>query len=363
MSNRDASARDGSELRHALNAAEAMVLEGHSLYPQLRHRSMNRAVLNPHRGQSTARSGLDTSTYRGLLATATFDFGFYPVADPPRRAILGSPIYFNAVTARKAPVIVRAPLTSAGLVLAAILLSSCGTGGLSPIFPTPVSPNGQGIYDLYLWISIPAIIVFLGVEASLLWVVLKYRRSRQPLGYIPPQIHGHNGLEVAWTVAPLVIVLVIAGFSFAELQRDFQPVTNPAMTIVVSAHQFGWEYRYPMNGIVVHQEGTLAGDVTPFVVPTNTLIKLQFDSTDVIHSWWVPAITGKTDAVPGYDNFSWMKIDQPGTWRGECAELCGAGHSTMQIIVQAMSQSDFNQWVQQQAAAQPPSASPSASPS
>ena len=352
------------------------MLEGQSLYAQLRQWSMNLAVLNPQRGHSTARAGLATSTYRGLLATATFGFGFYPVADTPRRALLPPPIYFTAVTAREAPraprrrrefagspVIVRAPLTFAGLVLATILLSSCATGGLSPIFPTPVSPNGQDIYNLYIGISVVAIIIFVGVEASILWVVLKYRRSRQPVGYTPPQIHGHNGLEIAWTLAPLVIVLVIVGFSFAELQRDFQPVNNPDMTIVVSAHQFGWEYRYPMDGIVVHQEGTLAGDVTPFVVPTNTLIKLQFDSTDVIHSWWVPAITGKTDAVPGYDNFSWMKIDQPGTWRGECAELCGVGHSTMQIIVQAMSPSDFNQWVQQQAAAQQPSASPSASPS
>jgi cytochrome c oxidase subunit 2 len=289
-----------------------------------------------------------------LLATATFGFGFYPVAEAPRRAHRGSPIYFNAVTAR-----LRAPLTVAGLVLAAILLSSCGTGGLSPIFPTPVSPNGQNIYNLYIGISIVAIIVFLGVEASILWVVLKYRRSRQPVGYVPPQIHGHNGLEIAWTLAPLAIVLVIVGFSFAELQRDFQPIDNQQMLVVISGHQFGWDYRYE-NGVVVHQEGTLAGDVTPFVVPTNTLIKLEFQGTDVIHSWWVPAISGKTDAVPGYDNFSWMKIDQPGKWRGECAELCGAGHSTMQIIVQAMNQSDYDQWMQQQLAA-PASPSPSAS--
>ncbi|MGH7763499.1 MAG: cytochrome c oxidase subunit II [Candidatus Dormibacteraceae bacterium] len=254
----------------------------------------------------------------------------------------------------------RAPLTIAGLALGAVLLSSCSTGGLSPIFPQPVSPNGQDIYNLYEWISIPAIIVFLGIEISLLVVVLKFRRSRQPLGYVPPQIHGHTGLEVAWTVVPLAIVLVIAGFSFATLQRDFQPINNQQMLIKVSGHQFGWTYDYG-NNVVVHQEGTLAHEVTPLVVPTNTLIKLQFDSSDVIHSWWVPSISGKTDAVPGYDNFSWMKIDRPGKWRGECAELCGAGHSTMQIIVQAMSQSDFDQWMQQQQAALHASPSPSAS--
>ena len=250
-----------------------------------------------------------------------------------------------------------------GLSAAAFLLSSCdGLGGISPIFPTPVSPNGQGIYNLYVGISIPAIVIFIGVEVALLWVVLRYRRSRQPAGYVPPQIHGHTGLEVAWTLAPLVVVLAIAGYSFVELQKDFQPISNQQMLVVVSGHQFGWNYDYG-NGVVIHQEGTLAGDVPPLVVPVNTLVKLQFQGTDVIHSWWVPAISGKTDAVPGYDNFSWLKINQVGSWRGECAELCGVGHGTMQIIVQAMSQSDYDQWMQKQVASQKASPSPSPSPS
>src|SRR5206468_6416660 len=104
---------------------------------------------------------------------------------------------------------------------------------------------------------------------------------------------------------------------------------------------------------------------TPFVVPTHTLVKLQFRGNDVIHSWWVPAISGKTDAVPGYDNFSCLKIDRPGKWKGECAELCGTGHASMQIVVQAMDQYDFDAWMAQQKAAVSPaaSASPSSSPS
>ena len=260
----------------------------------------------------------------------------------------------------------RLPLTVLGLVAAAFLLSSCeGLGGVSPIFPTPVSPNGQGIYNTYIGISIPAIIIFVGVEVALLWVVLRYRRSKQPVGYVPPQIHDHRTLEIAWTIAPLIVVLAIAGYSFVELQKDFQPITNEDMRIVVSGHQFGWDYAYT-DGFTVHQEGTLAGDVTPFVVPTHKLVRLEFQGTDVIHSWWVPAISGKTDAVPGYSNFSWLKIDQVGTWHGECAELCGAGHSTMQIIVQAMDQPEYDQWVKQQLAAQAKataSPSPSASPS
>ena len=256
-----------------------------------------------------------------------------------------SPIYFGAV--RLSP---RSVVWTLGLLLATVLVSSCGVGGLSPIFPNPVSPNGQNIYNTYIGISIPAIIIFVGVEIALLWVVVKYRRSAQPATYVAPQIHGSTPLEVAWTIAPLVVVLAIALYSFVELQRDFQPVSASNYTIVVSGHQFGWNYTYP-EGFTIHQEGSLQAEVTPFVVPTHRLVRLQFQGTDVIHSWWVPAISGKTDAVPGYDNFSWLKIDEEGKWRGECAELCGVGHSTMQIIVQSMDEPKYDAWIQQQRAA------------
>jgi cytochrome c oxidase subunit II len=254
----------------------------------------------------------------------------------------------------------RVFLSLTGLAALVLLFSACDVGGISPIFPEPVSPNGKSIYDTYVGISIIAIIVFIGVEAALLWVAVRYRRSRQPANYVPPQVHGHTGLEIAWTIAPLVIVLGIAAYSFVELQQNFQPISSQQMTVIISGHQFGWSYDYG-NGVVVHQEGNIEGKVPPFVVPTNTLVKLQFRATDVIHSWWVPAISGKTDAVPGYDNFSWLKIDRVGSWRGECAELCGTGHAAMQIIVQAMDQSDFDAWMAKQKAAPSPAASPSPS--
>jgi len=254
----------------------------------------------------------------------------------------------------------RLLLALGGIVAMLFMLSACDLGGVHPIFPDPVSPNGQGIYNTYVGISLLAIIVFVGVEAALLWVVIRYRRSVQPAGYVPPQVHGHTGLEIAWTIAPLIIVLAIAAYSFVELQKDFQPISNQQMTVIVTGHQFGWDYQYE-NGVVVHQEGNLAAPVVPFVVPTHTLVKLQFRAVDVIHSWWVPAVSGKTDAVPGYDNFSWLKIDKTGQWRGECAELCGAGHASMQIIVQAMDQSEYDAWMAKQKSAASPSASPSPS--
>jgi cytochrome c oxidase subunit 2 len=241
--------------------------------------------------------------------------------------------------------------------------------GLSPIFPAPVSPNGKNIYQLYELISIPAIFIFLLVEVLLAIIIIRFRRSAQPPDYVPPQVHGHTVLEITWTLIPLLIVLTIAGLSFRELLIDFAPTAYTdkpdTMSVDVRGYQFGWEYTY--EGIVggdgkpltVNQAGTLTGSVNPLVVPTGRLIKLRVYSDNVIHSWWVPAITGKTDAVPGYDNFTWMKIDRPGKWHGECAELCGAGHATMQIEVQAMDPSDFDAWVQKEVAASKPKPSPS----
>lgn len=242
------------------------------------------------------------------------------------------------------------------LTMGLILIPGCGLpGGLSPIFPTPVSPNGQNIYKLYELISIPAVAIFVLVEALLLIIVLRFRRKRQMPGYVPPQVHGNTPLEIAWTLGPLIIVLVIAGLSFLELQNDFAisgTTIAPAagstdLEITVSAYQFGWEYDYP-QGFTVNEVGNVQGNVAPFVVPVGKLVRLRIRSRDVIHSWWVPAIIGKTDAVPGYDNFTWFRIDRPGQWRGQCAELCGAGHASMIIIVKAVPQAEFNQWVAQQ---------------
>src|SRR5207247_11293897 len=106
----------------------------------------------------------------------------------------------------------------------------------------------------------------------------------------------------------------------------------------------------------------LFGAVPPFVIRTQNLCELQVRGTDLISSWWVPAISGKTDGGPGYDTFSSLNIDKTGRWRGECAELCGSGHASMQIIVQAMDQSDYDTWVSKQKSTSP-AASPSASPS
>jgi cytochrome c oxidase subunit 2 len=253
----------------------------------------------------------------------------------------------------------RAPrlrlLLAAGvLATAAAVMFATSAGADSITFPSPVSPNGQRINELYLLISIPAILIFLGVEIWILLVIFRYRRSRQPVGYAPPQWHGNRLIEVVWTLIPLAIVLTIAGLSFLELQRDFVRPSDAAtqMDVTVTAYQFGWEYDYPKQGIKTTNK---------LVVPVGQLVRLRFETRDVIHSWWVPSISGKTDAVPGYDNYGWLQIGETGTWKGQCAELCGQGHALMTTEVQAMSASDFQDWVQQQKSKSTSSSSSSSS--
>ena len=268
-------------------------------------------------------------------------------------------------------------LAAAAVVLLASPALAIGGTGLSPFPPDAKSPNGKNIYNLYLGISIPALVVFFLVEALLLTIILRFRRSRQPAGYRPPQWHGNTRLEMVWTVLPFLILVGIGYASFRELQQDFvRPADSVTdMEITVIGRQFGWTYKYP-EGFDVKSDGLQA---TPMVVPTGKLTRLKLQGQDVIHSFWVPDLTGKTDTVPGYDNYTWIKVSEPGQWRGECAELCGSGHYAMQILVKAVSPEEYDAWAADQAqkaratptpsasaspsAAASPSASPSGSPS
>lgn len=231
--------------------------------------------------------------------------------------------------------------------------------------PQGVSRNGKDIYALYVLISIPAAVVFILVEGLLLVIIWKWRRSKLPADYRPPQWSGHTFLELAWTVVPFLIVTLVGAASFHVMQQDevVAAKTPTTLQIHIVAHQFGWKYEYP-NGVVVTQE--LGDPSKPMVIPVNRMVRIRLDATDVIHSFWVPDITGKTDAVPGYSNYTWMEVHQPGEWRGQCTELCGAEHGQMLILIRAVPQTDFQAWLSGQKASQSqpsPHASPAASPS
>jgi len=273
--------------------------------------------------------------------------------------------YTERVSHRSTPLLRRMLLVAPLVSLAFLPGPALAASGLDPLPPIGVSPNGRDIYDLYLLISIPALVVFFLVEGLLLTIIIRDRRKRHRPDYRPPQWHGNTRLEIVWTVIPFVLLVVIGALSFNELQRDFQRPADAAtdLDISVSAHQFGWTYAYP-EGFAVTSNAEQAAE-NPLVVPTGKLVRLKLNAEDVIHGFWIPDITGKTDAVPGYDNYTWFKIDQVGEWRGECTELCGTGHATMQLRVKAVSQDDFDSWVAEQKAkaAPKPTASPSPSPS
>jgi cytochrome c oxidase subunit 2 len=271
--------------------------------------------------------------------------------------------YTERVSLRSTPMLRRMLLVAPLLTIPLLPAPALAATGLDPLLPPGVSPNGQDLYNLYNLISIPAIVVFVLVEGLLLTIIIRDRRKRLGPGYRPPQWHGNTRLEIVWTILPFLLLVVIGGLSFNELQRDFQRPTDAAtdMDISVSAHQFGWRFDYP-DGFSVSAEG-LQGASSPLVVPTGKLVRLKLDSDDVIHGFWVPDITGKTDAVPGYDNYTWFKIDQVGEWRGECTELCGVGHANMQLRVKAVSQIDYDAWAAEQKAKAAPTPKASASPS
>ena len=269
---------------------------------------------------------------------------------------------------RRLRLALAAIIASTALLIAAV---PAFANGLSLIFPDPASPNGQRIYDLYVLITYPAIVVFVGVEVALLYIILRFRRKHP--GHVGASWHHNTPVEIVWTIIPALIVGYIAFVSFQELAKDFTPEAANAssdMTVAVNGYQFQWSYTYEQGFTVKDQ----------MVVPVGKMVHLTFDSDNVIHSWWVPALTGKTDAVPGYTNQSWIKVDPRVlsncsgndrhrdeatggcVFHGECAELCGAGHATMQIDVLAMPQNQYDAWVaSQKTKATEPSPSPSSS--
>lgn len=262
------------------------------------------------------------------------------------------------------PLLAALAVVAGLLVLLALPVFADDSGlGISPLLPHAQSPNGRRLEDLYNFISIPAILIFLLVEGLIITVILRFRRRHQPEGFVPNQVHGNTRLEIVWTVIPAIIIGAIGVLSFNELQRDFTKRTDAEtqMNITIEGFQFGWQYTYQEDGV---QFKSVGQNPTPMVVPVNKLIRIRTTSHDVIHSWWVPYLMGKTDAVPGYDNFTWIQPFQTGEYRGQCAELCGAGHATMLLEVRVVSQQEYDQWVAEQKKPKPtptPSVKPSAS--
>ena len=229
-------------------------------------------------------------------------------------------------------------------VAAVLLLTGCEAYSAPQTTLVAQGDSAQAILDLYKVIGIAAALVFVVVEGILIYSVVRYRRK--PGDGIPLQIHGNKPIEIVWTIIPAIIVLFLATLTFRTQSILVEPAQNPVRVTVIG-HQWWWEFRYPDLNIVTANE---------LHIPANRDIELTLQSADVIHSFWIPRLAGKTDTIPGHSNsmrFKAQDTTEPLFIRGECAEFCGGTHAQMGMWAQVESQADFDAWVQQQQAEAP----------
>jgi len=226
------------------------------------------------------------------------------------------------------------------VVLATAGAAAAANGGFTPQYPH--SPNAHGIKQSYLLIFALTAAIFLIVESLLVAFIWRYRSRGRPRTVDGAQVYGHTRIEVIWTVVPVVILVVIASFVFYKLPgiANAPAAANP-LRITVEAHQYYWQFDYP-NG---------ARSIDDLHVPAHQVVLLTVHSYDVVHSWWIPQLGGKIQAIPGRTNSTWFEADKIGTFIGQCAEFCGPYHEAMHATVTATTQADYNAFVSAKAAA------------
>jgi cytochrome c oxidase subunit II len=230
-----------------------------------------------------------------------------------------------------------------------------------------VTDISRKIYHLHMEIFWICVVIGVVVFGIMIWSIFSFRKSQ---GAVADVTLVHNTrVEFAWTVVPVVILIVMA-VPAARTLVEIEDTTKTELTIKVTGFQWGWQYDYLDDGVVYYShldrksnaarellsgidpesvEHYLLNVDNPFVVPVDTKVRLLITGADVIHSWWVPAFGVKKDAIPGFVNEAWFKIDadKPGLYRGQCAELCGRDHGFMPIVVDARSKEDFAAWLRQ----------------
>jgi cytochrome c oxidase subunit 2 len=225
-------------------------------------------------------------------------------------------------------------------VLATAGIAAAANGGFTP--ESAHSPNAERINTAYYLILGFTGAIFVLVEAALVVFILKYRSRGRPRTDEGAQVHGNTRLELIWTVIPVVILAAIGIFVFYELPGISNvPKASAAdrVNITVEGHQFYWQFDYP-NG---------ARSIADLHVPVGKVVYLTIVSPDVNHSWWVPQLGGKTDAIPGKTNHTWFEADRAGTYIGQCAEFCGTFHEAMRARVIATSAAEYESYVSTQA--------------
>lgn len=242
-----------------------------------------------------------------------------------------------------------------GITLAAVPVLAAADYQLN--LPPPVSYIARRILELHNLIFIICVVIFVIVFGFMFYAMVVHRKSR---GHKPATFHDNMTFEVVWTVIPFLILVGMAIPSTATL-IEMTDVSKADMTVKITGYQWKWKYDYPdqdlsffsslstprdqIEGKAQKGEYYLHEVDNPVVLPVGKKVRFLMTGNDVIHSWWVPQLGIKTDAIPGFINETWTNIDQPGVYRGVCAELCGKDHGFMPIVVNAVSQEEFDKWV------------------
>ena len=220
----------------------------------------------------------------------------------------------------------------------------------------PASTPAQSIFGLSIFVLMTVAVVFIVVFSLLAYSVVRFRDRHDDDRSEPPQIYGSNQVELAWTVIPVLIVIALF-LAAAHVIASIQNVTRPpgSLEVVVTGHQYWWEYRYPDSGVVTANE--LHVPLSDPAHPTPTFLTLLSADTD--HSFWVPRLAGKTDLIPNHPNRLWIDPHEAGLFLGQCAQYCGTQHAKMLLRVYVQPREEFDRWVREQKRSANASADPS----
>ncbi|WP_237739919.1 cytochrome c oxidase subunit II [Rheinheimera nanhaiensis] len=242
--------------------------------------------------------------------------------------------------------------------LPALLLAATANATDMPLNMTKgVTEISQQVYDLHMTIFWICCAIGAVVFGAMFWSILRHRKAR---GVQPAQFHESTKVEILWTAIPVVILILMA-IPATKTLIAMEDTTEADVTVLVTGSQWKWHYKYlntdvefysllatpkeQINNRFAKGENYLLEVDRPLVIPTGKKVRFLMTSDDVIHSWWVPAFAVKKDANPGFINEAWTRVEEPGIYRGQCAELCGKDHAFMPVVVIAKTPADYEQWL------------------
>lgn len=269
---------------------------------------------------------------------------------------------------------IRKASRNAALAAAALTASAAAHAAYDVDILPPGSPIAQQIYDLHWAIMWVCVVIFVIVFGAMFYSIFKHRKS---VGAKAAHFHENTTVEVIWTVIPFVILIGMA-YPATKTVLEMKDTANPDLTIKVTAYQWAWEYDYLQDGVKFNsllatpraqiEEWEKKGEAknpdyllevdNPMVVPTGKKVRLLITSNDVIHGWYVPQLGINQYGIPGFVKDTWFKADKPGTYRGQCSQICGKEHGYMPIVVVAKAPEEYAAWVKEQKAKAPQAAAP-----